>query len=384
MDKTELIRWMERNSAELYQNADEIWEHPETRFQEYFAVKRYSGYMQDKGFTVTERTGGLETAMTASFTRSAEVGAKAPVIAILGEYDALQGMSQKANVLRREPEEETADGHGCGHNLLGAASAYAAWAVKHWMEENGIPGTIRFYGCPAEEGGGGKGILARANVFDDVDAALSWHPSDYHTVTSGSSLANTELLFTFTGKSAHAASAPYLGRSALDAVELMDVGANYLREHIIPEARLHYAILDTGGTMPGIVQPHAKVLYTVRAPKTEEVQSIVKRLEKIAEGAALMTETSVSCERVKETADLIPNHTLEEALYRNMQLCPIPRPEEAELLYAEELQKTMPDFCSMDDIIKRCADPVERERLVLHRSDKIYSFLLPLLPFDTP
>ena len=378
MDKKELTRWMEEQRNMIVRIAGQIWDNPETKFEEKYAAKLYTDEMQKRGFEVKKKVGGLDTAFCASYSN----GRPGPVIAILGEYDALANMSQKADVSYKEAVEGKKDGHGCGHNLLGAASALAAWGVQEWMMENNIPGTVRLYGCPAEEGGGGKGYMVQNGAFSGVDAVISWHPADYNFVTSGSSLANEEIDFTFDGKAAHAASAPHLGRSALDAVELMDIGANYLREHIIPEARLHYAIIDTGGVMPGIVQEHAVVRYTVRAPEIKDVDSIVERLINIAKGAALMTETQMKKHIMKKTKNLIPNHTLEEVVYRNMQFCEIPEPDKSELQYAKAIKKTMPKYCTLDNIIKKCNSEKQREYIKQHRDDWFYNFLLPWLPSD--
>ena len=194
-----------------------------------------------------------------------EAGEDGPVIAILGEYDALPGLSQEAGVAEQRPIPGNGYGHGCGHNLLGSASLLAATAVKDYLAAHGIKGRVRYYGCPAEEGGAAKGFMVRAGAFEDVDIAMSWHPAAFAGVNEANSLANTRIDFTFHGRASHAAAAPHLGRSALDAVELMSVGVNYMREHMPSDARVHSAILDAGGIAPNVVQAHAKVRYLVRA-----------------------------------------------------------------------------------------------------------------------
>lgn len=199
----------------------------------------------------------METAFVASY------GSGGPIVAILGEYDALSGLSQQRGQSVHTPVEAGGNGHGCGHNLLGTGSLAAAVAIRHYLEENQLDGTFRYYGCPAEEGGSGKTFMAREGLFDDVDFALCWHPQNINAIMSVSSLANYQVYFRFKGKAAHAAAAPHLGRSALDAVELMNVGVNYLREHVIPEARMHYAITHTGGLAPNVVQAEAEVLYLI-------------------------------------------------------------------------------------------------------------------------
>lgn len=378
MTKNELMLWISQYSQKLNELTDQIWGHPELKYEEFFASRLLRDFLQEEGFLITNAPDGIETAFIASF------GSGSPVIGLLGEYDALSGLSQTSGALTMQPDMSMADGHGCGHNLLGGASALAACAIRKYLVENKLPGKIIFYGCPAEEGGSGKAFLARAGVFDCLDAALSWHPSDYNAVTSGSSLANMQLLYEFTGVSSHAASAPYLGRSALDAVELMDIGANYLREHMIPEARIHYAITDTGGKMPGIVQAHASVLYMIRAPKLTDVTELAGRLSDIAAGAALMTGTSVQIHFIKSTSNLIPNHSLEKLLYQNMQLFPAPRADEKDLAYAAELSKTLDgSFVSLSELFPRAKNTQDTTYLKTHANELIHDSLLPYLPFDT-
>jgi aminobenzoyl-glutamate utilization protein B len=251
----------------------------------------------------------------------AEAGQGGPVIGILGEYDALSGMSQDAGatVCRPSPEITNGNGHGCGHHLLGTASHFAAVAVKTYLEASGQPGTVRFYGCPAEEGGSGKTFMARAGLFDDLDAALCWHPDVYTGVFSRSSLANIQAYFRFTGKASHAAASPHLGRSALDAVELMNVGVNYLREHMPSEARVHYAVTNSGGISPNVVQANAEVLYLVRAPHNPEAAALYERVCNVARGAALMTETKLEIVFDKACSNLVQNSVLNRVMYKNIE-----------------------------------------------------------------
>jgi aminobenzoyl-glutamate utilization protein B len=289
-----------------------IWTVPELHFQEKKSVQYMKAALEKEGFATEVGVAGLETALVGTF------GSGKPVIAFLGEYDALPGLSQKGGATHYEPLENGGSGHGCGHNLLGTGAFAAAVAVKDYLEQNNQSATIRFYGCPAEENGSGKAYMAKAGIFDDVDIAISWHPGTFSTVMTCSSLANYAVTFKFTGKSAHAAAAPHLGRSALDAVELMNVGVNYLREHIIPEARLHYAITDSGGTSPNVVQPYAEVTYLVRAPKKQQVQEIYQRVENIAKGATLMTGTSVEIAFEGAASNLISNKTLYDAMQKQI------------------------------------------------------------------
>ncbi len=223
-------------------------------------------------------------------------------------------LAKKGGKVTPNPIQAGGNGHGCGHNLLGTASLAAAVALKDYMEQEGIIGTVKYYGCPAEEGGSGKTYMARAGVFNDVDFALCWHPWTVNRILPGNSLANIQAYFRFKGKSSHAAVSPHLGRSALDAVELMNVGVNYLREHIIQDARVHYAVTNTGGFSPNVVQENAEVLYLVRAPKNQQVEEIYERVCNIAKGAALMTGTNVEIVFDKACSNVIPNNTLNKKM----------------------------------------------------------------------
>ena len=290
--------------------SDKIWEYAEPRFQEYKSSELLQQTLKKEGFSIKSNLAGEETAFIA------EYGSGKPVIGFLGEFDALPGLSQKADTTERIPEEKTSDskyesvperekkqnpdsghtdncGHGCGHQLIGTGTLASVIALKDFMKEHNLKGTIRYYGCPAEENAGGKAFLVRDGYFDDCDLALCWHPEQGRRACYGSTKANFRVFFTFHGTPAHASMCPELGRSALDAVELMDVGVNYMREHMIDEARIHYAITDTGGDAPNVVQSRAQVLYAIRAPKITQVKELYNRVCNIAKGAALMTETGL-------------------------------------------------------------------------------------------
>jgi aminobenzoyl-glutamate utilization protein B len=315
--------------------SDTIWEYAETRFEEFKSAKLLAAVLEAEGFSVDRGTAGIPTAFTANF------GQGAPVVALLGEYDALSRLSQKAGIARKEPLPGNQNGHGCGHNLLGAGALAAAVAVKQYMEENKIQGTVRYYGCPGEEGGSGKTFMAREGIFDDVDIAITWHPLTYNTIFSIQTLANYQVYYKFHGRSAHAAAVPHLGRSALDAVELMNVGVNYLREHIIQEARVHYAVTNTGGTSPNVVQPEAEVLYLIRAPQIDQVQEIYERVCAVAKGAALMTGTEVEVVIDKACSNYIPNHTLNELMQANFNDVGAPQFTEEEKQFARQIKNTL-------------------------------------------
>lgn len=312
--------------------ADRIWEFAEMRFGEFQSSALQKELLEGEGFAIRENLGGMDTAFSASF------GNGGPVVGILGEFDALPALSQKAGVARPDPVEPGAPGHGCGHHLLGAGCMQAAVALKDYLRQCGCSGTVVYFGCPAEEGGSGKAFMVRGHCFDGVDACLAWHPYSA-SFGSVSSLASARIVYDFTGRAAHAAAAPHLGRSALDAVELMNVGANYLREHMIPEARVHYAVTDAGGDAPNVVQAHAQVVYSVRAPHIDQVHDLVERVNNIARGAALMTETAVSGRVVGAYADVLQNDTLDRIVYGHMkQLLPL-RYSEEELAFAQRFHE---------------------------------------------
>src|SRR5437016_4690456 len=270
-----------------------------------------------------------------------EAGEGGPVIAILGEYDALPGLSQEAGVAEPRPVEPNGHGHGCGHNLLGSAALLAASGVKDWLARNKIAGRVRYYGCPAEEGGAAKAFMVRAGAFDDVDIAITWHPAAFCEVADPVSLANTRLDFSFKGRASHAAAAPHLGRSALDAVELMNVGVNYMREHMPSDARVHYALLDTGGIAPNVVQAHARVRYSIRARDLPGMNELVERVHKIAQGEALMTETKMEMRIISAVSNVLPNTPLEQTLHRIMEELGPPRFDEADEEFATKIRSTL-------------------------------------------
>ncbi|MBE2276517.1 MAG: amidohydrolase, partial [Rhodobacteraceae bacterium] len=242
-----------------------------------------------------------------------------PVIAILGEYDALPGLSQVAGIAEPRAIENGGNGHGCGHNLLGAAALLAACAIKDWLEATGTPGRVRYYGCPAEEGGAAKTFMVRDGAFADVDAAITWHPDGMTRVDDPESLANTRMDFTFQGRASHAAATPHLGRSALDAAELMSVGVNYLREHMVQDARVHYAYLDAGGTAPNVVQARARVRYSIRALQLADMLALVERVKDVARGAALMTGTTVGFEVFSAVSNTLANEAMDRAMHEVLE-----------------------------------------------------------------
>ena len=319
--------------------SNKIWEYAEPRFQEYKSSELLRQSLKEEGFSVRSNLAGEETAFIA------EYGSGKPVIGFLGEFDALPGLSQKADATERIPEADHANGcgHGCGHQLIGTGTLASVIALKDFMKEHNLTGTIRYYGCPAEENAGGKAFLVRDGYFNDCDLALCWHPEQGRRACYGSTKANFRVFFTFHGTPAHASMCPELGRSALDAVELMDVGVNYMREHMIDEARIHYAITDTGGDAPNVVQSRAQVLYAIRAPKITQVKELYNRVCNIAKGAALMTETTVEIRQVAAYSNLISSKILADHMNAYLEkLGPIPYTEQ-EYAYAQKFQQALSD-----------------------------------------
>jgi aminobenzoyl-glutamate utilization protein B len=332
--KREAQAYIESRGGEFAALSHEIWGYAELSLKEFRSAARYVELLRAEGFAVRSNLGGIPTAFSGAF------GSGRPVIGILGEFDALSGLSQAAGETSPRPLTPGGAGHGCGHNMLGAAAFAAACGVKRYLELSGLSGTVVFYGCPGEEGGAAKAFLAREGVWKDLDAALSWHPGDTNEITTGTNNSCTQVLYEFTGVAAHAAGDPEHGRSALDAVELMNIGVQFLREHMKDEARIHYAIVDGGGLSPNVVQPTASVLYMVRSRDVPDTLALQARVDKIAEGAALMTETSFRRVFVDGTANTLPNPPLEKCLYENMKALPLPEYTPEERAYAEALRQT--------------------------------------------
>ena len=317
--------------------SNKIWEFAEPRFQEYRSSELLQHVLKQAGFSIKADLAGEKTAFIA------EYGSGKPVIAFLGEFDALPGLSQKADAAERIPANPGSCGHGCGHQLIGTGTLASAIALKDFVKEHNLQGTIRYYGCPAEENAGGKAFLVRDGYFNDCDLALCWHPEQGRRACYGSTKANFRVFFTFHGTPAHASMCPELGRSALDAVELMDVGVNYMREHMIDEARLHYAISDTVVDAPYVDQSRAQVLYAIRAPKITQVKELYNRVCTIARGAALMTETTVEIRQVAAYSNLISSKILADHMNAYLEkLGPITYTEE-EYAYAQKFQQSLSD-----------------------------------------
>jgi aminobenzoyl-glutamate utilization protein B len=358
-EKGELLQWLEDNSPRFTEMSDQIWGTPEISWEEFFASQLQIEFLENEGFSIARDVAGMNTAFIA------EWGGGKPIVAFIGEYDALSGLSQKVQVTK-EPIVEGGPGHGCGHNLLGTAGLAAAVAVQKWLKNSGTTGTVRYYGCPAEEGGGGKVFMARAGLFDDLDCALSYHPADYNTPSKGSTVAIQSSRFRFHGIASHAGGTPHLGRSALDAVELMNVGANYMREHVLDSTRIQYIITD-GGKAANIVPETAEVEYIIRAEKVDYLEEVVDRLRNIAKGATLMTGTEFQEKRQTAYSNQMSNHVLADLMYAALEFIgPIEFSEE-EIEYAQKINDAFPgtneDYAQQAvDFIKPSA---EHEEMIL-------------------
>ena len=331
--KQQLFQGMSKNEQTYEKMARDIWEHPQVGYEETYAFSLQKDFLSNEGFRITTNVGDIETAFVA------EWGTGGPIIGFLGEYDALPGLSQQDQPTYA-PCVEGGPGHGCGHNLLGTASVEAVVALKQLMSEQNMAGTIRYYGCPAEELLSGKSYMARAGAFDDVDIVFAWHPGTFNMTVNASMQALTAIEFFFKGRTAHAAAAPHLGRSALDAVELMNVGANYMREHVPDGSRIHYQITN-GGAAPNIVPEDASVYYFLRGATRQAVDELQNRLMKVAEGAALMTETSVHHEIRSSCYDSLPNMTLNTLMYEQWKELPPLTYTAEERNFAEQLSKSI-------------------------------------------
>ncbi|WP_417561111.1 M20 family metallopeptidase [Marinomonas sp.] len=350
----QLYQYIERYQDEYIDLSDRIWALAETRFEEHQSAELIITYLTQQGFEVEKKVAGIDTAFVAKYNNGGSV------ISFLGEYDALSGLSQHAGCAVHNPVEVNGNGHGCGHNMLGVAALAAALSVKDYLQRHDLPGTVVFFGCPAEEGGSGKTFMVRDGVFDGVDAAITWHPNTFSGMFDTPTLANIQAEFSFKGKASHAAASPHMGRSALDAVELMNVGANYLREHVPQESRLHYAITNSGGLAPNVVQAEASVLYLVRSPNLIDLQDIYRRVTDIATGAALMTETKMSVQFIKACSNYLPNRCLERVMDKYIQALGMPEYTEDEMVFMKEIRQSFTQ-ADIEADIKRISEHASHE-----------------------
>lgn len=375
MNKNSIYKYIDENANDITQLSDKIWDYAELSMQEYKSTKAYVEILKKFGFEVEENLCGIKTAFLGRY------GTQKPVIGILGEYDALSGLSQQAGCTTHKPIKQGDCGHGCGHNMLGAGSFGAALAIKNEIEKGNLKGSVVFYGCPGEEGCAGKAFMARDGMFRDLDAALCWHPSDVNEVTTGSNAASLQIEYSFEGVSSHAAGDPQNGRSALDAAELMNIGVQFLREHMPQKCAVHYSYIDAGGISPNVVQPTAKLLYMIRGENVTQAKSLLKRIDKIADGAALMTETTVYKKQIDGTSSTISNNIIEQVIYNNLCQAPLPEYTFEEQQLAQDIKDTyvadkLPgDRTELDNSLKMfVAEKTENGTIPLN------NFVLPYAP----
>lgn len=331
-DATEILDYLDRQSEKFAKVAQDIWDYAELGYLENKSTSLLQSVLAAEGFEIQAGVADIPTAFVASY------GEGEPVIGILAEFDALPGISQSRAPTREVLEGKDA-GHACGHHLFGAGSAAAAIAVRRWIENNNVKGTVRLYGTPAEEGGSGKVYLVRAGLFDDVDTVLHWHPSDRNAANAESSLANKSARFKFRGISSHAAAAPDRGRSALDGVEAMNFMVNLMREHVPQETRIHY-IVSQGGKAPNVVPDYAENYYYVRHPNAAVLQTIWDRVITIATAAAEGTGTDVDVEVMHGNHSVLPNRNLAEIMHQNLSRVGGVYYSTAEQVFAEKLSQS--------------------------------------------
>ena len=332
-DADVMLGFLERNEARFGSVAMDIWDYAELGYLETKSSERLQQVLASEGFEIQAGVAGIPTAFVASF------GAGKPVIGVLAEFDALPGISQSRAPTRDILEDKHA-GHACGHHLFGAGSTAAAIAIRQWLEDNKVSGTIRLYGTPAEEGGSGKVYLVRAGLFDDVDTVLHWHPADRNSANASSTLANKSARFKFRGVSAHAAAAPHRARSALDAVEAMNYMVNLLREHVPQETRIHY-IVSHGGEAPNVVPDFAESYYYVRHPDAATLGQLWERVVNIAEAAAKGTETQLSVEVMHGNHSVLPNEELAQLMHSNLSRVGGVHYDAVEAVFAEKLSESL-------------------------------------------
>jgi aminobenzoyl-glutamate utilization protein B len=371
----DIPQWIDGKQGFFTNLSDQIWELAETGYQEHQSAQLLADTLETAGFTVERGIAEIPTAFVASY------GTEKPVIAILGEYDALPGLSQKV-AATQQPVKVGGNGHGCGHNLLGVGALAAAMAVKEVIDAGDVQGTIRYYGCPAEENGSGKAFMARAGVFDDVDLSLTWHPGMFNGSISVNMLSNIKVKFKFHGRASHAAADPQNGRSALDAIELMNVGVNYLREHIIQEARLHYVIINGGGIAPNVVPPFAESLYMIRAPRPDQLKPIYERVLDVARGAALMTGTEMEHAVISGASNLVFNNTIVDVLHEKMDEVAPPAFTEEERNFARELAPSFPEGGGMMEGFAKMLGPNVKQLLANAKETLLVEGVMPAFKKD--
>ena len=375
MNKQKLYEIIEEKAPQLTALSDKIWEYAELSMLEYKSAAEYCALLKEQGFAVEEGICNVPTAFSGTY------GSGKPVIGILGEYDALSGLSQTAGATEYLPLAPDGNGQGCGHNMLGAGAVGAAIAIKEAIAAGELNGTVIFYGCPGEEGCAGKTFMAREGEFAKLDAAITWHPGDVNEIMVGSNAACIQMEYSFKGIAAHAAGDPWNGRSALDAAELMNIGVNFLREHMKPKESIHYSFADAGGISPNVVQPTARLVYMVRSETVRTAKALLARVENIAKGAALMTDCSVSWRQIDGTSDTLSNQVLEQLLHENLLAAPLPQYTDEEMVYAKALKETfvedrLPGTMTYDNL--------QVKKFVMEQTDNgqaaLNNFIMPYIP----
>ncbi len=371
--KDNAIACVDGISDKIIEISHKIWEYAELSLKEFKSADLYVKECEAMGFEVKKGISGIETAFSASY------GSGRPVIGILAEYDALSGLSQKAFCPEKAPLVPGASGHGCGHNMLGAGSFGAACAVKDYLEKSGHEGTVILFGCPGEEGGAAKAFMARDGIWKGLDCALTWHPGDTNEVSTGTCNSSIQVLYKYKGVAAHAAGNPEMGRSALDAVELLNIGVQFLREHMPSDCRIHYAIIDGGGVSPNVVQSEASVLYMVRSVDVADSVALQARVDKIAEGAAMMTETTYERQFIDGTANTVPNTVLEKLMHENLQYVPLPEYTREELDFAAKVYGTYEKNGKLPGMGAQYDNDIAEKvkELVKGCSEGLYDFIMP-------
>lgn len=360
---THIEKWYQQNSKYVTNIAEELWKCPETAMHEISSCKTVADFLRSWDFQV--KTLPVKEGLEGPNAIVATYGEGKPKIGILGEYDALDGLGQEA-VPYYSPKSSA--GHGCGHNLMAAACSSAAVAIRYVMEKEKLPGSIVFFGCPAEETIEGKPLMIKDGLFDDIDICLGWHPSgEALHVSEKILLANTNMLFTFKGKTAHAAGNPHMGRSALDAAELMNVGVNYLREHVPDGVRMHY-VYTHAGEKPNIVPDFAQLHYFIRARSRKTADEVVDRVEKVAQGAATMTETNVSWQINAACCATKVNHTLNKFLYDAAAKIPPVVYSDDDIDFAKELYKNVTGTDATHDLLPTSLSPLTGNEIFMSES----------------
>lgn len=332
-DKQQLLTYLDNQQEEMISISDSIWAAAEVAFEESASSRLLADYAESQGFRVERGVAGMPTAFVATY------GSGKPVIGILGEFDALPGISQKAQPTK-EPLQAGAAGHGCGHNLFGTASLGAAVAIKKLIEDGTIQGTVKFYGTPAEEKFFGKIWMVEAGLFDDLDVCMDWHPSADTKADVQSSLALVDFIVEFHGQAAHASADPWNGRSASDALELYTTGINYYREHIKPTVRIHYHIQD-GGQVVNVVPDYSRLWVRVRDTKREGLAPVYEHVKRMAEGAAIMANVDHEVSLVSGIYELLVNRTGGEAMQKNLELLGEITYTPAEIAFAKKIQESV-------------------------------------------